>query len=69
MTLNKDGTLSLTSQEKIEITAEEKITINAEKNFKVSARESITFKCDKGGGLDFDNQGQFKELGTHVNNN
>lgn len=69
MVLKNDGTLSLTGQNKVEITAKENITIIAEKNFKVSAKESITFSCDKGGGLDFDNEGQVKELGTHVNNN
>lgn len=69
MSLKNDGTLSLTSQNKIDIIGEENITIKAFKSFKISAKESITFKCDKGGGLDFDNEGQIKELGTHVNNN
>jgi hypothetical protein len=69
MSLKKDGTLSINSQNNIDITAEENIKIIAEKSFLVSAKESITFKCDKGGGLDFNTEGELKELGTHVNNN
>lgn len=67
--LKSDGTLTITSMNNLDVHATENITIEVLKQFKVSAKESILFQCDKGGGLDFDKEGQIREMGTQVNNN
>ncbi|OOM76181.1 phage late control protein Gpd [Clostridium puniceum] len=69
MNLTSDGTLSITSQNNINVNAKENIKIQAQKSFLVSSKKTINFACDKGGGLDFDQEGQIKEKGTQVNNN
>ena len=69
MSLTSDGTLSITSQNNINISAEENIKIEAQKSFLVSAKQGVNFACDKGGGLEFDSEGQIREKGTQVNNN
>jgi len=69
MNLTSDGTLSITSQNNINVNAEENIKIEAQKSFLISSKQVISFACDKGGGLDFDQEGQIREKGTQVNNN
>ncbi|WP_297430646.1 phage baseplate assembly protein V [Clostridium sp.] len=69
MNLTSDGTLSITSQSNINVNAEENIKIDAQKSFLISSKQVISFACDKGGGLDFDQEGQIREKGTKVNNN
>jgi hypothetical protein len=69
MSLTSDGTLSITSQNNININAEQNIKIETQKSFLVSAKQGVNFTCDKGGGLEFDSEGQIKEKGTKINNN
>ncbi|HBJ1646472.1 late control protein D [Clostridium botulinum] len=69
MNLSNDGTLSISSQKDVNINAKGNIKIQAEKSFLISSTKSINFACDKNGGLNFDSEGQVKELGTKVNNN
>ncbi|WP_315076439.1 late control protein D [uncultured Clostridium sp.] len=69
MNLSNDGVLSISSQKDVNINAKGNIKIQAEKSFLISSTKSINFACDKNGGLNFDSEGQIKELGTKVNNN
>lgn len=69
MNLTTDGTLSIVSQNNVDINAKENIKIEAQKSFFISAKQGINLKSDKNGGLDFDQEGQIKEMGTKVNNN
>ena len=69
MSLKTDGTFSIISKKNISIEAENDIKIQSEKVIKITSGESILIASQKNGALEFDNEGQVKEMGTKVNNN
>lgn len=66
---NTDGSVSIVSKNNVSIMAQNNVELISEKKVKVKASESIYFGNDIGAGLQFDEEGQIKEIGCEVKNN
>lgn len=66
---NTDGSVSIVSRNNVSVIAENNVEVISDKNVKVTASESIYFGNDVGAGLQFDKEGQIKEVGCEVKNN